>query len=44
MRRADAQGVERPAGVAIKEAGKGLQADPHPVPPWEWRKSKNIVR
>lgn len=21
-------------------AGRGLWADPHPIPPWEWRKSK----
>jgi endonuclease YncB( thermonuclease family) len=21
-----------------REARKGLWADPHPVPPWEWRK------
>ena len=23
-----------------REAKKGLWADPHPVPPWEWRKGK----
>ena len=23
---------------AAREANKGLWADPHPVPPWEWRK------
>jgi len=27
-------GLEREA----REARKGLWADPHPVPPWEWRK------
>jgi len=28
------EGLEREA----REARKGLWADPHPVPPWEWRK------
>ncbi|MGQ0666078.1 MAG: thermonuclease family protein [Nitrospiraceae bacterium] len=23
-----------------REAQKGLWADPHPVPPWEWKKSR----
>jgi micrococcal nuclease len=22
----------------VRDAGRGLWADPHPVPPWEWRK------
>jgi hypothetical protein len=24
----------------VREAKKGLGADPHPVPPWEWRKRR----
>ena len=28
--------LEKPA----REERKGLWADPHPVPPWEWRKRK----
>jgi hypothetical protein len=28
------EGLEKEA----REAKKGLWADPHPVPPWEWRK------
>ena len=28
------EGLEKEA----REAEKGLWADPHPVPPWEWRK------
>ena len=23
-----------------REAQRGMWADPHPVPPWEWRKTK----
>ena len=30
------EGLEKDA----REAKKGLWADPHPVPPWEWRKRK----
>ena len=30
------EGLEKEA----REAKKGLWADPHPVPPWEWRKRK----
>ena len=29
---------------AAREAEKGLWADPHPVPPWEWRKRKSRER
>jgi endonuclease YncB( thermonuclease family) len=28
------EGLEKDA----REARKGLWTDPHPVPPWEWRK------
>jgi len=28
------EGLEK----AVREERKGLWADPHPVPPWEWRK------
>ena len=31
------EGLEKDA----REARKGLWADPHPVPPWEWRKQKH---
>ena len=31
------KGLERLEAEA-REGGKGLWADPHPVPPWEWRK------
>jgi micrococcal nuclease len=30
------EGLEKEA----REAKKGLWADPHPVPPWEWRKRR----
>lgn len=30
------EGLEK----AAREGRKGLWADPHPVPPWEWRKRK----
>jgi endonuclease YncB( thermonuclease family) len=29
------EGLEKDA----REAGRGLWADPQPVPPWEWRKT-----
>jgi endonuclease YncB( thermonuclease family) len=29
---------------AAKDAGRGLWADPHPVPPWEWRKMDKAER
>jgi endonuclease YncB( thermonuclease family) len=29
---------------AAKEAGRGLWADPHRVPPWEWRKMDKAER
>jgi len=25
-----------------KAAGKGLWADPHPVPPWQWKTSNKV--
>jgi len=30
------EGLENEA----RDGKKGLWADPHPVPPWEWRKTK----
>ena len=27
-----------------REAKKGLWADPHPVPPWKWRKQRKASR
>ncbi len=27
---------------SAREAKKGLWADPHPMPPWEWRKRKIV--
>jgi endonuclease YncB( thermonuclease family) len=27
-----------------RAAGKGLWADPHPVPPWKWKATKNTKR
>ncbi len=27
-----------------RAAGKGLWADPHPVPPWKWKAAKNTKR
>jgi endonuclease YncB( thermonuclease family) len=32
------EGLEKEA----REAKKGLWVDPHPVPPWEWRKRQDI--
>ena len=26
--------------LRARTAGRGLWADPHPVPPWEWRKRR----
>jgi len=34
------EGLENEA----REAKKGLWADPHPVPQWEWRKRSRLVR
>ncbi len=31
------EGLEKDA----REAKKGLWTDPHPVPPWEWRKTSH---
>jgi len=33
------EGLEKEA----REAGKGLRADPQPVPPWEWRKIRGLA-
>jgi hypothetical protein len=30
----------RKSEEAAREETKGLWADPHPVPPWEWRKQR----
>ena len=27
-------------GAEAREAERGLWADPQPVPPWEWRKTR----
>lgn len=29
--------------IEARETRKGLWADPHPVPPWDWRKRKYLI-